>query len=68
MPSNELKIMFVLSYIQGGKAQYWKDEAINLISARQEPFKDFEDFIAQMEAQFSDPSPKATAIRKLKTL
>jgi len=23
-PSNELKIMFALSYIQGGKVQYWK--------------------------------------------
>jgi len=44
-PSNELKIMFVLSYIQGGKAQYWKNEAINLIAARQELFEDFKDFI-----------------------
>jgi len=60
--------MFALSYIQVGKAQYWKNEAINLIAAGQEPFKDFKDFIAQMEAQFSDPSPKATAIGKLKTL
>jgi len=67
-PSNELKIMFALSYIQGGKAQYWKNEAINLIAAGQEPFKDFKDFIVQMEAQFGDLSPKATAIRKLKTL
>jgi len=41
------KIMFMLSYIQGGKAQYWKNEAINLIAARQEPFKNFKDFIAQ---------------------
>jgi len=60
--------MFVLLYIQGGKAQYWKNEAINLIAAGQEPFKDFKDFIAQMEAQFGDLSPKATAIGKLKTL
>ena len=60
--------MFALSYIQGGKAQYWKNEAINLIAAGQEPFKDFKDFIVQMEAQFGDLSPKATAIRKLKTL
>jgi len=63
-PSNELKIMFALSYIQGGKAQYWKNEAINLIAAGQELFKDFKDFIAQMEAQFGDPSPKATTMRK----
>jgi len=55
--------MFALSYIQGGKAQYWKNEAINLIAARQELFKDF-----KLEAQFGDPSPKATAIGKLKTL
>jgi len=60
--------MFASSYIQGGKAQYWKNEAINLIAARQELFKDFKDFIVQMEAQFSDPSPKATTTRKLKTL
>jgi len=67
-PNNESKIMFALSYIQGGKVQYWKNEAINLIAAGQEPFKDFKDFIVQMEAQFGDPSPKATAIGKLKTL
>jgi len=54
--NNELKIMFVLSYMQRGKVQYWKNLAINLIAARQEPFKDFKDFIAQMEAQFGDPS------------
>jgi len=40
--------------------QYWKNEAINLIAAGQEPFKDFKDVIAQMEAQFGDLSPKAT--------
>jgi len=39
--NNESKIMFALSYIQGGKVQYWKNEAINLIAAGQEPFKDF---------------------------
>jgi len=33
-PSNESKIMLVLSYIQRGKVQYWKNEAINLIAAR----------------------------------
>ena len=58
--SNESKIMFALSYIQGGKVQYWKNKAINLIAAGQELFKDFKDFIAQMEAQFGDLSPKAT--------
>jgi len=60
--------MFPLSYMQGGKVQYWKNEAINLIAARQEPFKDFKDFIMQMEAQFGDPSSKAATIGKLKTL
>jgi len=54
--------------MQGGKAQYWKNEAINLIAARQELFKDFKDFITHMEAQFGDLSSKATTIRKLKTL
>jgi len=45
-----------------------ENEAINLIAAGQEPFKDFKDFITQMEAQFGDLSPKATTIRKSKTL
>ena len=67
-PSNESKIMFALSYMKGGKVQYWKNEAINLIAPGQEPFKDFKDYITQMEAQFGDLSPKATAIGKLKTL
>jgi len=67
-PSNELKIMFALLYIQGGKVQYWKNEAINFIAARQEPFKDFKYFITQLEAQFGNLSPKATTIGKLKTL
>ena len=56
--------MFALLYIQGGKAQYWKNEAINLIAAGQEPFKDFKYFITQLEAQFGDPSPKATAVEE----
>jgi len=63
-----LKIIFALLYIQGGKARYWKNEAINLIAAGQEPFKDFKYFIMQLEAQFRDLSPKATTIGKLKTL
>jgi len=50
--------MFALSYIQGGKAQYWKNEAINLIAAGQEPFKDFKDFITQLEAQSEIQAPK----------
>ena len=67
-PNNELKIMFVLFYMQGEKVQYWKNEAINLIAAGQELFKDFKDFIVQMGAQFGNLSTKVTAIRKLKTL
>ena len=66
--SNELKVMSVLSYIQGEKHSIGKNEAINLIAAGQELFKDFKDFIVQMEAQFRDLSPKVTAIGKLKTL
>ena len=67
-PNNESKIMFALSYIQGGKVQYWKNEAINLIAARQEPFKDFKDFVAQMEAQFGDPSPVRATLQLSTTL
>ncbi|KAF8235234.1 hypothetical protein L208DRAFT_1125188, partial [Tricholoma matsutake] len=29
----ESRIMFALSYIQGGKAQFWRNEAINQIAA-----------------------------------
>jgi len=39
-----------------------------LIAAGQELVKNFKDFITQLEAQFGDPSPKATTIGKLETL
>ena len=34
----ESKIMFTLSYMQGGKAQSWRNEAINQIPAGKKPF------------------------------
>ena len=64
----ESKIMFALSFMQGGKAQFWRNEAINQIVAGQRPFDSFEDFIAKLESQFGDPNPKATAVGKLKTM
>src|SRR5271154_4390038 len=32
------KIMFALSYMQGGKAQSWRNEAINQLAAGKKPF------------------------------
>jgi len=64
----ESKVMFTLSYMQGGKVQFWRNEAINLIALGQEPFKDFHDFANQLEMQFGDPSPKVTAVGKLKMM
>ena len=62
------KIMFALSYMQGGKAQSWRNEAINQIAAGKKPFKSFQDFLEELEAQFGDPNLKATAVGKLKTM
>jgi hypothetical protein len=64
----ESKIMFALSYIQGGKAQFWRNEAIKEIAAGHKPFKSFEEFLQRLETQFGDPNPKATATGKLKTM
>src|ERR1700723_944245 len=64
----ESKIIFALSFMQGGKAQFWRNEAINQIVVGKQPFDNFEDFITKLEAQFSDLNPKATAMGKLKTL
>ena len=66
--TTESKIMFALSFMQGGKAQFWRNEAINQIVAGHEPFHSFEDFLEKLEAQFGDPNPKATAVGKLKTM
>jgi hypothetical protein len=66
--TTESKIMFALSYMQGGKAQFWRNEAINQIAMGHEPFKSFQDFLEKLEAQFGDPNPKATAVGKLKTM
>ena len=62
------KIMFALSFMQGGKAQFWRNEAINQIVVGHEPFHSFEDFLEKLEAQFGDPNPKVTAVGKLKTM
>jgi Retrotransposon gag protein len=62
------KIMFALLYIKGGKAQFWRNGAINKIVAGHKPFKNFHDFLAKLEAQFSDPNPDATAKGKLKVM
>jgi Retrotransposon gag protein len=62
------KIMFALLYMQGGKAQFWRNEAINQIAMGHKPFKSFQDFLEKLEAQFGDPNPKATAVGKLKTM
>lgn len=64
----ESKIMFALSYMQGGKAQSWRNEAINQIAAGKKLFNSFEEFLEKLEAQFGDPNPKATAVGKLKTM
>ena len=66
--TTESKIMFALSYMQGGKAQFWRNEAINQIAQGHKPFTSFQDFLDKVEAQFGDPNPKATAVGKLKTM
>jgi hypothetical protein len=66
--TTESKIMFALSYIQGGKAQFWRNEAINQIAAGHKPFRSFSEFLERLEMQFGDPNPKATAVGKLKTM
>ncbi|KAF8240331.1 hypothetical protein L208DRAFT_1233930 [Tricholoma matsutake] len=62
------RIMFALSYIQGGKAQFWRNEAINQIAMGNKPFATFKEFLERLEAQFGDPNPKVTANAKLKTM
>jgi hypothetical protein len=46
--TTESEIMFALSYMQGGKAQFWRNEAINQIAMGHEPFKSFQDFLENL--------------------
>ena len=46
----KFKIMFTLLCMQGGKAQSWRNEAINWIAAGKKPFKSFQDFLEKFEA------------------
>jgi Retrotransposon gag protein len=62
------KIMFALLYIKGEKVQFWRNEAINEIVVGCKPFKNFCDFLAKLEAQFSDQNPDAMAKEKLKVM
>jgi hypothetical protein len=66
--TTESKIMFALLYMQGGKAQFWRNKVINQIAMGHKPFKSFQDFLEKLEAQFGDPNLKATAVGKLKTM
>jgi hypothetical protein len=45
-----------------------ENEAINEIIAGCKPFKNFHDFLAKLEAQFSDPNPDTMAKGKLKVM
>jgi hypothetical protein len=60
--------MFALTYIKGGKAQFWRNEAINKIVVGCKPFKNFCDFLAKLEVQFGDPNPDAMAKGKLEVM
>jgi hypothetical protein len=62
------KIMFALSYIQGGKAQFWQNEAINQIAVGHKPFWSFVEFFEKLEMQFGDPNPKVMTVGKLKMM
>jgi hypothetical protein len=66
--TTESKIVFALSYMQGGKTQFWRNEAISQIAQGHELFKSFQDFLGKLEAQFGDPNLKVTAVGKLKTM
>jgi hypothetical protein len=61
----ESKIMFALSYMQGGKAQFWRNEAINQIAAGHKPFQSFMEFLERLKMQFGELNPKAMAVEKL---
>jgi hypothetical protein len=60
--------MFALSYMQGGKAQFGRKEAINQIAAKNKPFWSFTEFMEKLEMQFGDLNPKVIAVGKLKTM
>ena len=54
--------------MQGGKAQFGRNEAINQIVAGHTPFSSFENFLEKLEAQLGDANLKVTAVGKLKTM
>jgi hypothetical protein len=62
--------MFMLSYIQGDKAQFWQNEleAINQIAMGHKPFWSFAEFLKRLEMQFRDLNPKVMAVGKLKIM
>lgn len=81
--SAETRVMFALSYIQGGIAQPWKEQILERYVARetavmvalqnQDPlpadvFASWDDFKAEFNRRFADPNPMATAIAQLETL
>jgi len=59
-PSNESKIMFAAIVYSGRKSAILEKMKPSIwLQPGRSRFKDFKDFITQLEAQFGDPSPKS---------
>ena len=64
-PTDMDRVIFALSYMKGGTASAWADQATGDILEGRMPFASYAEFVRAITERFGDPDAGATARRKL---
>jgi hypothetical protein len=67
-PDDQTKILYALSYMQGGSAGDWASNYSRAILDGDSPFPDWETFCNRFEAAFGDADREANARQRLRSL
>jgi hypothetical protein len=67
-PNDDSKIIFALSYMKGGTAGIWADQAADVIGMGDSPFESWKEFVSKFSSVFCDPDKGATARQKMEIL
>jgi len=67
-PDEESKIIWILSYLQGGIAQKWREVAVREIMAGAIPFENSDELMEAIVKTFGDPNEADTGVFEITTM
>jgi hypothetical protein len=67
-PDEESKIIWILSYLQGGTTQKWRKVAVNKIMAGECPFTSGDELMEAIVKMFRDPNKEDTGVFEITTM